>query len=79
MAHNQQTGVGITVGMTALAGVLAGTLLGLALGRRAGRDADAAMTESVEVLKRRAHRVLGDLSASVADLSLRHAPSEQIL
>lgn len=65
MNHTEpQTGLRLTVTLTAVAGVLTGTLLGLALGRRSIREADAVLTESVEDLTRRAHRVLGELSAS---------------
>ena len=61
---DSQTGIGMTVAITAMTGVLAGTLLGLALGRRGIQEADAVLTESVEDLTRRAHRVLGELSSN---------------
>ncbi len=50
------------------AGTLIGALTGVAIGRRAWKTTQDAMSESVEELKEKTQQILGDLTASVAEL-----------
>ena len=60
------------IALLILAGVGAGTLIGaltaVVIGRRAWRSTQTAMSESVEELKEKTQQILGDLTASVAEL-----------
>ena len=65
MTDERDDGKKTSIGLWVALGLGVGTALGLALARRAALQSHTEISESVEDLKERTHRVLNELSAKL--------------